>query len=303
MTLPDRMHDDQFEIDAPLVRVLVDAQFPRWSSLPLAPVTAASTVNAIYRLGDELAVRLPLRPGQADQFERDRRWLPYLAPHLPLRIPEPVAAGEATEAYPSEWAVYRWLPGRPATDVAPNDPAAAADALAAFIRALHAIDASEGPGPSAANYQRGAPLAPRDASARQGLAALAGEIDVEAATAVWEAALAAPEWDRAPVWLHGDLMPGNLLVDEGRLSAVIDFGALGVGDPACDMIPAWVFLPAAVRGRFRDAVRADEATWTRGRGWALWIVLVGLPYYRDTNPGFVRVLRRTLDAVLGDPDR
>ncbi|MGE3960733.1 MAG: aminoglycoside phosphotransferase family protein [Dehalococcoidia bacterium] len=301
--MPERMHEDQFELDEALVRSLVAHQFPQWADLPLAEVAAASTVNAIYRLGNGLAVRLPIRPGQAGQFERDRRWLPRFAPHLPLAIPEPVAAGEPTEAYPSEWAIYRWLPGRPATEASLEDPGAAADALAAFIRALQAIDASDGPGPSAANYQRGAPLAPRDQSARRGLVALEGLIDVDAATEVWEAALSAPAWEGGPVWIHGDLMPGNLLVQDGRLHAVIDFGALGVGDPACDTIPAWTLLPTEVRGRFRDALGVDEATWTRGRGWALWIALVGLPYYRDSNPGFTRVLHRIVEAVIHDPVR
>jgi len=300
---PARMHDDQFDIDEHLVRTLVDSQFPEWAGFPLTHVDAPSTVNAIYRLGDDLSVRLPIRPGQTAQFEKDRRWLPRLGPRLPLAIPEPLAAGQPTEGYPSEWAVYRWLPGEPATHASLDNPAEAADALAAFVLAIQAIDTTDGPTPGPANYSRGAPLAPRDASARTNLEALRGVIDVEAATAVWEDALAAPEWDVAPVWFHGDLMPGNVLVDGGRLSAVIDFGAAGVGDPACDTIAAWTFLPAEVRPRFRAALGVDDATWRRGRGWALWIALVGLPYYRDTNPGFAAVLQRTLDTVLADEDR
>lgn len=127
-------------------------------------------------------------------------------------------------------------------------------------------------------------------------------VDTEAATRIWEAALAAPTWDGPPTWLHGDLMPGNLLVQDGRLSAVIDFGALGVGDPTCDMIPASLSLPTSARGDYRAALGVDDATWTRGRGWALWVALVGLPYYRDTNPVFSAILRRGIEAVLADPE-
>lgn len=297
-----RMHEDEFEIDGPLVEGLIASQLPEWAHLPLVRFDSAGTVNAIYRLGDDLSVRLPLRPGQAAQIERDRRWLPHLAPRLPVAIPEPLAVGAATEAYPSEWAVYRWLPGEPLTDAAVRDPRSLALDLAAFVLALQSLDASDGPPPGADNYRRGAPLGPGDASARAGLDALRGSIDTGRATQVWEAALAAPEWDGPPTWLHGDLMPGNLLVQDGRLSAVIDFGALGVGDPACDMIPAWLALPASVRGDYRAALGVDDATWTRGRGWALWVALVGLPYYRDTNPAFVRILQRGIDAVLADSE-
>jgi aminoglycoside phosphotransferase (APT) family kinase protein len=298
-----RMHEDELEIDDTLVADFVATQFPQWAHLPLRRYDSAGTVNAIYRLGEDLAVRLPLQPGKAAQFERDRRWLPLLRPRLPLAIPEPLAAGEPTEAYPSAWAVYRWLPGEPVTTARVEDPLALALDLAGFILALQALDTSDGPPPSVDNYRRGAPLAPRDTSARKGLEALRGVIDTDAATEVWERALAAPEWDGPPTWLHGDLMPGNLLVEAGRLSAVIDFGSLGVGDPACDMIPAWLSLPASVRGDFRAGLGVDDATWQRGRGWALWVCLVGLPYYPESNPAFWRVLRRGIDAVLDDPDR
>lgn len=301
MPPPTRMHDDQFDIDDTLVARLVSSQFPRWAHLPLRRVDAASTVNAIFRLGEELAVRLPIRPGQAVQFEKDRRWLPRLAPRLPLAIPEPLEAGQPTEEYPSEWAIYRWLPGQPASLVAPDDPCDAARRLAEFVLALRSLDTTGAPRPSSENYQRGGSLRPRDPVARRNIAALEGTVDTARMTAVWEAALAAPEWDRAPVWVHGDLMPGNLLVHEGRLSAVIDFGALVAGDPAGDVVPAWGAL-AGVRDEFRAALDMDHATWARGRGRALWPVITGLPYYRDTNPGFVAVLEQILEAILSDPD-
>lgn len=297
------MHEDQLPIDDALAARLVATQFPRWAHLPLVRQPPESTVNTIYRLGEEFALRLPMRPGQEAQFEKDLRWLPVLRPHLPLAIPEPLEVGQATEDYPSGWAVYRWLPGAPATSAAVRDPVEAAEALAAFVLALQRVDPSGGPGPGPQNYGRGAPLASRDESARRGIEALRGEIDADAATATWEAALTASGWEGLPTWLHGDLMPGNLLILEGQLSAVIDFGALGVGDPAADMMAAWTFLPTEARRRYRDALGVDDAMWTRGRGWALWVGLVGLPYYRETNPAFADVVRRTIHAVLSDDDR
>jgi len=302
LMLARRMHEDRFEITDSLVAELVATQFPECAELPLTRYDSAGTVNAIYRIGEILAVRLPLRPGQTAQFERDRRWLPFLRPSLPLSIPQPLGIGQPTEAYPSEWAVYRWLPGEPLTTAPVVDNVALARDLAGFIVALQALDPTDGPAPGAENYRRGAPLAQRDTSAREGIEALRGVIDRDVATEVWERALAAPEWDGPPTWFHGDLMPGNLLIEDGRLSAVIDFGSLGVGDPACDIIPAWLSLPASVRDDFRAALNVDPATWTRGRGWALWVCLVVLPYYRDTNPAFAGVLQRGIREVLADRD-
>ena len=295
------MHPDQLDVDAPLVRRLLAAQFPQWAELPLEPVEPAGTDNAIYRLGEDLVVRLPSTPRTEATLEKERTWLPKLAPHLPLAVPVPVAEGAPTDGYPCTWSVYQWLEGENATVAPVADLEQAATDLAGFIAALQRIDAVGAPGPGEHNFFRGEPLAERDAEVRRSLAALRDEVDVRAVTALWEAALAAPEWQRPPVWIHGDLDARNLLVERGRISAVIDFGSAGVGDPACDVMVAWKVLSADSRERFRGALSIDDATWERGRGWALSQGLGALAYYTpETNPVLVREARRWLPDVLAD---
>lgn len=294
-----RMHAGEVGTSVDLVRRLLAAQFPRWTGRPIAPVPSAGTDNALYRLGDDLVVRLPRIHWATGQIELERTWLPRLGPSLPLELPEVVAVGEPGEGYPWRWAVYRWLPGR---NPAPTDGPAAvrlAEDLAGFIRALQALP-TDGGLDAAANGLRGVPLITRDRATREALAALAGEIDVAWATVVWEAALAAPEWAGPPVWFHGDLLPGNLLVQQGRLSAVIDFSGLGVGDPAPDLMIAWGLFSGASRATFRAALGPDEATWRRGHGHALSQAAIFIPYYRHTNPGGVAMARRQLAEALED---
>lgn len=293
-----KMHAGELDIDASLVHRLLAAQFPRWAELPLAPVPSAGTDNALYRLGADLAVRLPRIQSATGQVEKEQRWLPRLAPHLPLAIPVPLAQGAPGQGYPWPWSVYRWLPGENAASEHLADPRQAATELARFIAALRRIDPSGGPGPGAHNSFRGAPLARRDASVREAIASLHGRLDAGAATAAWEAALQAPAWHGPPVWIHGDLLAGNLLTDAGRLSAVIDFGCLGVGDPACDLMAAWTLFTGASRDAFRAALAVDDATWARGRGWALSWALIFIPYYMETNPAGVRDAWRTVAEVL-----
>lgn len=290
-----RMHVDEVETDVALVACLLAAQFPHWAGLPIQPLSSTGTDNALYRLGDEMLVRLPRIHWAVGNVEKEYHWLPKLAPHLPLAVPVPLAKGESGADYPWPWAVYRWLAGEHTTIDRIADPQQTALDLAGFITALQQIDATDGP-PGG----RGKPLALRDAEARKAIATLHGTIDTEAATAVWEAAVQAPEWNRAPIWFHGDLLPGNLLFQQGRLRAIIDFGTLGVGDPACDLMPAWNLLPAQSRGVFRAALGVDDATWARGRGWALWQALVFIPYYLHTNPVGVGYARRTLEEVLAE---
>ncbi len=299
---PGKMHPDEPDIDEPLVRGLLEAQFPEWAALPLAPVASAGTDNALYRLGDDLAVRLPRRPEATTQAAVDMRWLPVLAPHLPLAVPQPLALGEPAEGYPWGWAVYRWLPGRSALDVPLAHSVEAATALGTFVHALQRIDSTGGPPAGPANFYRGVPLATLDTSVRRAVAALLpGELDIPAFMAAWEVALAAPVWAGDPVWLHGDIAPGNLLVDGDKLSAVIDFGCMGIGDPACDLQPAWTVFDARAREAFRAAVDLDDATWARGKGWALRSV-GALSYYRHTNPAILRTAHRTIEQVLADND-
>jgi aminoglycoside phosphotransferase (APT) family kinase protein len=298
-----RMHPDEVDTDVSLVRRLLGAQFPHWADLPIEPVPSAGTDNAIYRLGDEMAVRLPRIHWAVGLVGKEQRWLPALAPHLPLAIPIPLAMGSPAEGYPWHWSVYRWLEGENATVARIADLREAAKDLAQFLAALQRIDPTGGPPAGPQNFSRGVPLAMRDAPTRAAIAALHGKVDAGAATAAWEAALRSPVWDGPPAWLHGDLYPSNLLVARGRLSAVIDFGCLGVGDPACDLAPAWMLFSGESREAFRAALGVDHATWARGRGWALSLGLMALPYYWETNPVLVASARRAIDQVLADHER
>jgi aminoglycoside phosphotransferase (APT) family kinase protein len=295
------MHADELEVDADLVRRLLAGQFPEWARLPLEPVRPLGTDNANFRLGDELVVRLPRRERTSITLEKERRWLPRLAPDLPLAVPEPLADGAPTEGYPFAWSVYRWLPGEIAAVASITDTARLADDLAEFIGALQRIDPWGGPPPGEHNFFRGEPLAARDQSTRDAIASLEGELDARAVTAIWDDGLAAPEWAGPPLWIHGDLDARNLLVRDGRLSAVLDFGSLGVGDPACDVMVAWKMLPPDARKLFREALSVDDATWARGRGWAVSQVVGALAYYtEETNAVLVREARRWLAWVLAD---
>ncbi len=285
--------------DLAAVRRLLAGQFPQWCDLPLSPVASAGTDNAIYRLGDDMCLRLPRRPEAADQVEKECRWLPALAP-LPLAVPKPLGQGAPAEGFPWPWAVFSWIEGETASLDRLDDPLEAAATLARFIAALQAVDVTGGPPSGPQNHFRGVPLAQMDRRTRRAIANLAGEIDVQAAGAVWEAALAAPRCAAAPVWVHGDIQPGNLLARDGRIAAVIDFGLLGVGDPACDLTVAWMLLPAEARPAFRAVLAVDDATWLRGCGWALYAGVIALDYYRDSNPLLSNMCRRAITEVLAD---
>ena len=296
------MADPGIEIDAPLVRRLVAAQFPQWAALPIRPVEFDGWDNRTFHLGNDMSVRLPSAQGYAAQAPKEHRWLPLLAPLLPLPIPTPLAMGVPGEGYPWHWSIYRWLDGEIATRARIADPIEFATALAGFLTALQRIDPTGGPPPGPHNFWRGGPLTTYDAETRQTIAALDGAIDAAAAMAVWEAGLSAP-WRQAPVWLHGDMAAGNLLVRDGRLSAVIDFGCCAVGDPACDLTIAWTFLSGDAREAFRAGVPVDGATWARGRGWALWKALITLAGQLQVNSIAAEESRRVIDTVLADHAR
>lgn len=289
------------DIDAALVRVLLAEQFPQWADLPITPLGEGNSDNVIFRLGNNLVVRLP-RPHRARfQVLKEHRWLPVLAPHLPLAIPEPVELGEPSPIYDRHWSVYRWLDGQIAELNEPADPHEAARQLARFVSALQAIDTSDGPLPGPQNFFRGGPLSVEDDHVRTAIAALDGVIDASGLLRVWETALAAPAWDKPPVWIHGDLHGGNLLTVAGRLSAVIDFGGLGVGDPACDLMAAWMFLPAESRPTFRAELEVDDATWARGRGWGM---VLSLPSPDDltADERYAADFHRWVDDLIADLD-
>ncbi|MEU7257311.1 aminoglycoside phosphotransferase family protein [Streptomyces rimosus] len=284
-------------VDDGLVRRLVAGQFPRWAELPVRRFPSGGTVNAMFRLGDDMAVRLPLTRGGAADVSLEQEWLPRLAPRLPVAVPEALAAGEPAEGYPWPWSVYRWLAGENPVAGALDEPVLLAEDLAGFVAAMRDVAL-----PGAPAAYRGGPLTALDAPTRAAIEELRGipeeGVDCDAVTAVWEDAVRAPAWDGPPVWLHADLMPGNLLVDGGRLTAVIDFGCTGAGDPACDLFPAWNLLPAGAREVFREALGVDDATWARGRARTLSQALIALPYYRETNPAMAGNARHVIRAVL-----
>lgn len=296
----DKMHIDEVDVDIALVGRLLAAQFPQWADLPIVPVHSARTDHALYRLGFDMVVRLPRIEGATGQVDKEQLWLPRLAPHLPLAIPVPLAKGAPGEGYPWYWSIYRWLEGENATSGRIVDPRQAARELAQFVAALQQIDPRGGPHPGVHNSFRGVPLSTRDAETRAAIAELSGVLDTHAVTAAWDAALQAPAWHGPLVWIHGDLSPLNLLVERGRISAVIDFGCLGVGDPACDLQVAWNLLSAETRGVFRAALPVDDAAWARGRGWALSVGLIALPYYQSTNPILAGIARCAIDETLAD---
>lgn len=289
-----KMHADEVDIPTSRVAQLLADQFPDWAHLPLIPVPSAGTDNALYRLGEELAVRLPRIHWAVGQVEKEMRWLPKLAPHLPLAIPEPLALGEPGHGYPWRWGVYGWLEGVNATPEQIADQRQAALDLAEFVAAVQRLGFADAP------TGRGVPLAERDEAVRAVIPALSTDYDVDLLTAAWEMFLHTPPWPGPPIWHHGDLHVGNLLACDGRLSAVIDFSCLGVGDPACDVMAAWLYLSADTRPIFRDVLQVDDDTWARGKGWALSMGLMALPYYRITNPVLAAIGRRAIDEVLAD---
>ena len=296
---PDDLRADEVNIDVSLVRRLIAAQFPQWADLPIKPVEASGIDNRTFHLGEDMTVRLPSGPWYALQVEKEQRWLPKLAPLLPLPIPTPLAMGVPADGYPWHWSVYRWIEGETASSERIADLRQFATELAQFLVALQRIDATGGPPPGRHNFFRGGPLTVYDAETRQAIAALDDKIDTDAASEVWEVALKAT-WHGPPVWFHGDVAGGNLLVKEGRLSAVIDFGISGVGDPSCDLAIAWTFFGGESRDAFRAALQLDDATWARGRGWALWKALITLAEHIDTNPLEAGRGRRVIDEVLAD---
>jgi aminoglycoside phosphotransferase (APT) family kinase protein len=288
------MHDGELDIDAELVQRLVAGQIPQLAGLPVRPVGSTGTVNAIYRLGDDLCVRLPRVRRWADALVREQLWLPRLAPHLSLRAPKPVSAGRPAAEYPFAWAVYRWLAGQPyADDLVADEREAAAD-LAQFVLELRGLD------PAGAPRAGRRPLRELDADTREAIESAAGVIDSASVLAAWADALDAPAWDGTPTWIHADLLRPNLLVDGGRIGAVIDFGSVGAGDPASDVIAAWSVFGRAGRATYRAALDVDDATWSRARGIALHQAAMIIPYYATTNPGFVTLAKRTVEEILAD---
>lgn len=290
-----RMHADEVVVDAALVRRLVAEQHPQWADLPVVHASSAGTDNAMFRLGDELAVRLPRIPGAAGGVEHEQRWLPVIGRALPVETPVPLAQGVPAHGYPWPWSVYTWLEGRPP---GPADlTERLVQDLAACLRVLHALDVPGGP-----PNHRGLTFDARDAVTRESIAAMRGMpgIDTDAVTAVWDAAFDLPTCAPPGVWIHSDVAPGNLLVRGGRLTGLIDFAGVSRGDPAVDLQVAWNLLPRGLRPALREALDVDEATWLRSRAWSLSQACLQLPYYVETNRPLAANARYVIGEVLAD---
>lgn len=284
-------------IDAALVRQLIATQFPHWAALPVRQLERAGWDNRTFRLGERMVVRLPSAAEYAAQVEKEQRWLPRLAPALPLAIPAPLAMGEPGSGYPWRWSIYGWIEGESAAPGRIGDLDDFARRLAEFLSALQGIDARDGPQPGAHNFHRGGSLATYDAEARRAIDLLEDRIDADAAAELWQAALATA-WDRAPVWVHGDMSAGNLLLRGARLAAVLDFGNLAVGDPSCDLAVAWTLLEGESRRAFRKLLPLDPATWARGRAWTLWKAAIVAAGMVETNAVEWQDPWRVIDAIL-----
>jgi aminoglycoside phosphotransferase (APT) family kinase protein len=297
------MHEDELEIDEALVRSLLAVQHPRWAEEPLQRVASGGTVNAIYRLGSRLCVRLPLQAAFAEDLDVLERWVPMLAADLEVEVPTIVARGHPSDAFPAPWSVQRWIDGDPFTLDGLAEPVKTAEQLGRIVARLQRQEVPlDAPRPRVRNFFKGVDLALRDTSTRTALENLRRDrsVDVARAAEAWERAMAVPSWGGPPRWLHADLMPGNLLLRDGRLTGVLDWGCAVVGDPAYDCMAAWMTLAADVRPTFRAHVAVDGDTWDRARGLALHQAVMALDYYGGTNPAMVANGRATLQAVLDD---
>lgn len=310
--MPGPLHDDELLIDVRLVRALVDRDLPAFASVPLSALGASGSTNALFRLGDELLVRIPRQPGGSATIEKEARWLPQIGPLLPVSVPEIVALGDPGFGYPERWSVVRWIEGEvpPVLDptvgaAAPNDRLARD--LGSVVNALGCIDVpADAHADPQLRWYRGEPLATQDVRTRrvvEACRAIPGlDVDLDAVLEVWKRAMAIPgiEQPASPRWYHGDLLAENLLVRERRLTAVLDFGGLAVGDPTVDLIVAWEVLEAGAREVFRSAVGADDQSWLRGRAWALSLALGTFPYYWATMPDRCASRLAIVRAVLAD---
>lgn len=282
-----------------LARLLITSQFPTWAQLAVTPISSSGTANKLFSLGEEMVVRFPQTTSAILSLDKEHLWLPMLAQHLCLPIPMPLERGHRQSEYPWPWSIYSWLPGEDGWKQPIKDLNQAASSLAQFLTELESIDLVDGLQPGRHNSFRGEQLAGRDQGVRTAITELGDRVDRKVVTRAWNQALEQPLWE-ADRWIHGDLQPGNLLSQQGKISAVIDFGLLGIGDPACDLLPAWNLLTRQSRERFRSALQIDNETWIRGQGWALYQALLALPYYWKTNQVMVRMSQRVLNELFND---
>lgn len=288
-----------FDIPLPLVQKLIQTQFPAFASLAIQPVMVQGHDNRTFRLGTDLLVRLPTAHAYALKVPKEQQILPFLAKHLTVPIPTPVAMGMPTPDYPFNFSIYRWIEGESASTLQLDEQAMVGIAhdLATFLEELHQIDSAGGPPPGLHNWYRGAHVSVYDEQMREQAAALQGVIDTDAALALWQAACATA-WHHPPVWIHGDLASGNVLIRNQRLAGIIDFGGTGVGDPACDLTIVWTFLRDKAREIFIEKVSLDGATWLRAKAWALWKATFQLCQIEDKKSLPAQVQQKIIQDVL-----
>jgi aminoglycoside phosphotransferase (APT) family kinase protein len=293
---------DDSKIDVALAQKLVATQFPQWEELSVNRLTSAGTDHALFGLGNAMLIRLPKRLSAASQIEKEHFWLPKLAPHVTtasISIPSPIAKGASDGSFPWSWGIYAWIDGESMDTARVANTQQLANDLANFVVMMRNAP-HDGTPIAPDNMMRGQPLALRDATTCQSIQALSDEINMPLAMKVWQHALSAPPWRDTPRWVHGDLLPGNLLVRDGRLCAVIDFGGARVGDPAVDAMPAWTSFNAETRTIFRHAIEVSDATWNRARGWALSWAVIALACYRESTSPLSDIARYTIREVLAE---
>lgn len=297
-----KMHEHELDIDVQLVRKLLNHQCPQWAQLPITTIQSSGTDNALFRLGNEFVIRLPRVEWEPESnlkgINKEYEWLPKIARNTNTPISEPIFKGSPDKSYPWPWLIVKWNEGSNPPFEIENEYDMLARDLACFLNQLHSIKLAGGPA-----SRRGVPLNTPivDEETRNAINKLDGEIDIIKITALWEHLSNIPYWKNEPVWIHGDFLPGNILIQNNRLSAVLDFSDVGIGDPACDLVIAWALLNAHSRQVYRrNLENIDENTWDRGRGWALSIALIMLPYYKHTNPVLAALARRMIDNVLCD---
>jgi aminoglycoside phosphotransferase (APT) family kinase protein len=293
---------EMVKIDESLARRLVAAQFPRWEHLPVKPVAVGGWDNRTFHLGDDKVIRLPSASDYAIQVEKEQRWLPKLAPFLPLSIPEPIGLGKPAFGYPWNWSIYNWIVGETAARSFGLDKIKIATGVASFISALHKIDTKDGPKSGEHNFHRGGLLSIYDSETRNAIAIMKENIDEKICRSVWEKG-ADTEWLHPSVWVHGDMSAGNLIVDKGQLRAVIDFGLLSVGDPACDLSIAWTYFEQDSRKHFRNQLSIDNETWNRGRAWAFWKALIVAAKISESNAVETQQSKRVITEIIQDYKR
>jgi aminoglycoside phosphotransferase (APT) family kinase protein len=293
-----KMHDNEQEVNLELVRSLLKEQCPQWAELELTPILSSGTDNALFRLGDKYVVRIPRiewSPGSiTNGINKEYLWVPQLARHLKTPVSEPIFKGKPNEDYPWPWSITKWNEGHNPDFEKEGEYENLAIDLADFLNELHSIKLSE-TGPFS---RRGVPLVELDKETQEALKNVEEDMDTKPLALLWEKLLNTPCWNQSPVWMHGDLLPGNILIQNNRLSAVIDFADVGLGDPACDLIVAWSMLNSSSRAIFRNhLVNIDEHTWQRGKGWALSIAVIILPYYKNTNPVLASIASRIIEQL------